>query len=194
MLVPCRLSAMGDAEELPNVVCLEGEVEARSRGYDWWMMRGQLDADDDERKFSAYCGNINVVEMVGRGILCRRENDPTGHRQFFYCKHCHWEQTYADMLDERGKTLTGQDLREARLSHHRACPAVYDDCITVTVLMVKQILKTDRLNIKMIDKMSEIPNDALEELRVLAHTPAGQIALRGWKRQLQSKAIEKCSV
>ena len=42
--------------------------------------------------------------------------------------------------------------------------------------------------------MSEIPNDALEELRVLAHTPAGQIALRGWKRQLQSKAIEKCSV
>ncbi len=79
MLAPCRLSAMGDAEALSNVVCLEGEVEARSRGYDWWMMRGQLDADDDERKFSAYCGNLNVVEMVGRGILCRRENDPTGH-------------------------------------------------------------------------------------------------------------------
>ena len=80
------------------------------------------------------------------------------------------------------------------MTHHRSCPGVYDDCIRVTVLLTKQILKNDRLTMKMIVTMSEIPRDARDALRVLAHTPAGQIALQGWKRHVESKSIEGCSI
>ena len=137
---------------------LEGYVELTAQGYDFYIWLARIHADDDERLFNTYCGGlVNSVVNIGRGILCRKIISPGGDViRIYYCKHCHWNQSYDDVLDEDGNTKTGRDLLDTPLAHHQSCPMVYHDCMEMIVLFVKRILKTDRLEIKTIDTLSDI--------------------------------------